>query len=435
MVDYYFPPLAGAGVQRTLGYVRHMAEFGWTPIVLTVQSGEHGFVDASLLERVPPQVAVRRTRSFEPIRLAKVALGRGAAAGSGPRADRFKLFVPVARRLRDLTSWVLFPDRHVGWLPFALAEALSIGRRTPIDVIYSSSTAITSHLVARSLKRRWGRPWVADFQDPWVDRHDYGFPSPLHRVAAERLERLIVQEADCVTVTTGPLGDIFRRRYGDVAAEKLVVIPMGFDPEALQGLTPIPRRKFTITHFGNFYGRRSPAPFLTALGQCAEDDEGLVRDTEVLLFGAFDFQFRALSEEIIQRYRLENVVRLEDLVPYRTGLQYLVSSDVLLLVTDSAQGGKSLIPSKLYEYLAVDRPILALVPDGAAAEIIRAAEGGMIVGPDDLPGIKAAILSLYQRWKHGQLASSTNPAVVQRFTWRQLTSEFCDTLGRVLTPE
>jgi glycosyltransferase involved in cell wall biosynthesis len=63
------------------------------------------------------------------------------------------------------------------------------------------------------------------------------------------------------------------------------------------------------------------------------------------------------------------------------------------------------VPSgKLFEYLAAGRPILALVPpDGAASDLVRAADAGIVVAPDDVGAIKSAIEELVQRWRSGTL--------------------------------
>lgn len=432
MIDYFFPPLGGAGVQRTLGYVRHLPALGWMPIVLTVRSGEHSFYDTSLMERVPQGVTVRRSGSLEPVRFIKALLPRGSTAHSVANGQSNEWIRNAARRLRGLEPWLLFPDRHLGWLPFAVAEAVSIGRRRQVDVIYSTSTAVTSHLIAYILKILWDVPWVADFQDPWARNYVSRFPSALHQWIADHLESLIVRRADRVTVTTEPLRGVLESQHRSVPSQKFGVIPMGFDPEVFAEVHRVPRKKFTMTHFGNFYGPRSPGPFLTALSQCIRDDAELAQHLEVLFLGNFDPPLRALTEDIITRGGLTEIVHLNGAVPYGVGLQHVVSSDVLLLVTDPGGCGQHLIPSKLYEYLATGRVILALAPEGAVADLMRATGAGVLVLPDDIRGIRKAIASLYRRWKEGRLDSGARPESVRQFTWRALTGEFAATLQQTL---
>ncbi len=423
VIDYYFPPSAGAGVHRTLGYVRHLAEFGWHPVVLTPEHGEHYFYDASLLQWIPPGLTVRRTRSIEPERFVKRILMRTMCDGDRPNHGGGPPETRLARQAW-LRSWLMFPDRRIGWFPFAVGAALRLGRRVPIDVIYSTSTAVTSHLVAYTLKTLWRKPWVADFQDPWTEEYDFSFPSPAHRRAALAIERLIVRHADRVTMTTGPMREIFRRKHPMVESEKLQVIPMGFDPQALVGIQRIPRERFTITHFGNFYGTRSPAPFLRALGACAKRAPMLRGRVEVLFFGSFDPRMRNVAESLVEEHALGDMVHLRDSVSYREGMQHLMNSDVLLLVADAGGNGQCLIPSKLFEYFAVGRPILALAPPGAIAELMREANAGLVVSPDDEAAIEKAILALYDRWRRDALTNPPNRDFVATCTWQARTAQF-----------
>jgi glycosyltransferase involved in cell wall biosynthesis len=66
------------------------------------------------------------------------------------------------------------------------------------------------------------------------------------------------------------------------------------------------------------------------------------------------------------------------------------------------------LSGKVFEYLAAERPILAVVPpDGAAAELIRDADAGVVVAPDDVGGMAAALRDLHARWRAGALAGTT----------------------------
>ncbi len=441
IVDYFFPPVAGPGVARTLGYVNNLSKFGWIPIVLTAQSGDHHYFDISLMERVPSTVDVQRTLSLEPVRFAKRLLimsnsrGRtgldGVATGSGRPSWR------GSRWVSDVERWLLFPDRYIGWLPFAVARAVTLCRRKSIDVIYSTSTAVTSHLIAYFLKRFLAKPWVADFQDPLSQNPLLNFASLLHKKALEKIEQLILRNADRVVVTTEEHQRMIQEKFS-TRSDKFAVIPMGFDSAAFEGVRAIRRPKFTLTHFGGFYGSRSPEFFLEALSECMSTRSSLADDVEVLFFGSFDAATLALTERLLARHGLREKVCLKGIVPYKVGLEYLASSAVLLLVADKGGWGRNMSSAKLPEYLAAGRPILALAPEGAIARVVRKARAGLIVEPDDVRGIQEAILELYQLWREGRLTSSVDHDVVRKFAWEELTAEFVAVLtsavARRITP-
>ena len=66
-----------------------------------------------------------------------------------------------------------------------------------------------------------------------------------------------------------------------------------------------------------------------------------------------------------------------------------------------------MLSGKVFEYLAAGRPILAVVPpDGAAAELIRETDAGVVVAPDDVQGIAVALRELHARFLDGGLPAA-----------------------------
>ncbi len=430
MIDYYFPPQAGPGVLRTLGYVKHLSEFGWSPIVLTVQSGDNQFHDPSFLQRIPGTATVERTGSFEFVRAAKRLFAKGSAGGESWGENGTGTGRPWAgpRWLKSLGSYAMFPDRRIGWLPFATTRALSIMRTHNIDAIYSTSTAVTSHLIAYVLSRRFAKPWIADFQDPWAERLD-----PIHRNLARRIERLIVRNADLVTFTAEPTRELFASTHPGIPSQKLMTIPLGFDPDIFQGVERLRDAKFVIAHFGALYYGRSPAPFLEALAECIKEHPRLAQDVRVRLFGSFDADILPQTEAVLDQLHLKHLVQIGGIVPYGTIVQQMLSADVLLLIAFEGEDGRDLIPSKLYEYLATGNPILSMGPlESPVSRIIQAANAGLVVQAHDVRAIKDAIAQLYRDWQDGRAAFLADRRVVDEFTWRAITQRFATALDGML---
>ena len=432
MIDYYFPPIGGPGVRRTLGLVKHLAEYGWSPIVLTVNGGDFNAHDFALLQMVPDAVNVQRTASLEPIRFARRLLGRNADLPNNlDRRNRSTGFPWRGPRwMSHIAQSVSFPDRRIGWLPFAVARALALHRMHRFEVIYSTSgDVVTSHLIALVLKRILNRPWVADFQDPWVDTI---FLSPgWRRTIAERIENRILQVADRVTFASEPVRAALQRKYG-LPSEKLMTALLGFDPDAFDGTEPITRSKFTITHFGSFCCGRSPGSFLKALGQCIREHPSLAQDIEVLFFGSFDAEPLAETEALLDQFGMRDIVRLAGLVPYNLGVRHLVSSDILLLIAFPEGYGYDLIPTKLFDYLGARKPIMALLPDGAAAEIVRQTNAGAVIDPNDSGAIRNFILDRYHEWKQGALPLRLDHDAVRKCTVKEISRQFSTIFDEVL---
>lgn len=431
LVDYFFPPLWGSGAQRTLGFLRHLPRHGWQPIVLTVEDGDHAARDSSLLEEIPEAVSVQRTRSIEPIRVLRrlTRHRQGSKPGGGENG------LPNwrgARWVHGIERWVLFPERQIGWLPFAVRRGLAIASDQRPDAVYSTSTCLTSHLVAYRLRRELRVPWVADFQDPWLEGFTSRAPSALHNRLAIKLEKLIAGAADAITVTTEFHRRLLQRKYPETAS-KVFVIPMGLHPEAFQGIKGDARQRFTMGYFGSFYGPRSPGPFLRGLVVALKREPLLAAETDVMFYGTFDAPARGEANGLVHDWGLERMVRLPGAVSHRVAIQSMMSSHVLLLITDGGWWGRHLVPSKLFEYLATGRPILALVPEGAAAAILREAGGAMIVDPGDAEKIGEAICALYRKWKTGDLQmGDRRPEALATFAWQARTEDLAGVLERIV---
>ena len=103
VLAYFFPPLGGAGVQRTLKFIRYLEPLGWDATVVTTRSSHYTARDPSLLEDVPTTTRIIRTRAWP------------LANWAGAVFHRL--------HLRRLHAWVTWPDGGKGWAPFALVAA------------------------------------------------------------------------------------------------------------------------------------------------------------------------------------------------------------------------------------------------------------------------------------------------------------------------
>jgi len=91
------------------------------------------------------------------------------------------------------------------------------------------------------------------------------------------------------------------------------------------------------------------------------------------------------------------------------------------------------LSGKVFEYLAAERPILAVVPpDGAAAELIRETGAGVVVAPDDIDGIERELAAMRDRWRAGELEGSPlSEAWRDRLDRRTRIQELADLMHRL----
>jgi glycosyltransferase involved in cell wall biosynthesis len=407
LVTMYFPPAGGGGVQRPLKFATHLPELGIETHVLAPDDPKWIHRDDEL---APPTLAwVHRARYIGP-------KGRKPAEElHGTQGlERVGVYARLAGRR------LLVPDENVSWNLTAVPAAIRIARREGIDAIVTTSPPSSVHLVGAAVKRATGIPWVADLRDSVV-AHPHRHAERLLVRAKEQGEhavaKLISSYADTIVCVSDAIAAEMRERK---PAGRVVTIANGSDFDDFAGLEHRPYERFRITHAGSFFGKRDPRPFLTAL-----------HDSGLDIVARFLGDFRSTDREWAERLGLGDRLELIDYAPRRRSLELQRDSEALLLLIPDAGGrGKGVLSGKVFEYLAAERPILAVVPpDGAAAALIREAGAGVVVAPDDVEGMVGALRDLHERWRAGSLDA---PPLSEEWRTRVSRRSRVEELARVL---
>ncbi|GFR39438.1 hypothetical protein PRECH8_27340 [Insulibacter thermoxylanivorax] len=299
---------------------------------------------------------------------------------------------------------MLIPDDQILWYPAARKKGLEIIRQYGIDAIFSTSGPYTNHLVARYLKRKTGLPWIADFRDPWTQNmHRSGIR--WREWLEERMERSVHHEANMTLTVTHSFAKNFNEKFG-AAITRLEVIHNGYDPadyEALRDVKKEPQDedRCVFMYAGIFYQERNPRLLLRAVRELI-DEGALDRERIVLRFaGVFDYPGYSDNIDAVHELGLTDIVEILGNLPHKQALKKMKQSDILLLVGDTAPESGAYIPGKLYEYLAIGHPILALSMPGESTKLIEKYGLGETADPLSLEEIKRAVKKLYEDWKSG----------------------------------
>ena len=294
-VAYFFPPLGGVSVTRMVAFVRHLPNAGWDPLVLAPRGTAYPLRDPAGLAAVPPHVPVVRASSPEPqgARRRLAGLWRRLA----PRIERIGPMVPnvgsnhregrsgdrvrttgsrIPRLRRPTLAWLrrvlFFPDDQVLWIPFAVRAGRAMLAGNHVDAIYSTSSPVSSHLVAGILHDRTRIPWVAEFRDPWVG-NPLADPLPwFHARLQRRLERWIVSTASRIVFTSTETAVAYERRYPGLAG-RWHIVPNGYDAEELGAprTRPEPRTPFRLVYTGTLERPAEAAAFLAGVDLLVTD--------------------------------------------------------------------------------------------------------------------------------------------------------------------
>jgi len=205
-----------------------------------------------------------------------------------------------------------YPDGEKGWKPFAISEGSKIIQSEDISAIISNSAPITSHIIAKELKAKYGIPWVADFRDPWSQNHNYSY-GPIRQLFDRRLERKTLSKADALVIVSKPWADKLESLHRGKA---VYTITNGFDPAEINTLPARLTPRFTITHTGSIYpGKQDPSTFLSTLRELISDGTINPNDVEVRLYG----REQAWLTGEIREYGLTDTVKQYEMLP-RQGL-------------------------------------------------------------------------------------------------------------------
>ena len=413
VIAHQFPPMGGSGVQRTTKFVKYLGHFQWEPVVLTREVKNMQLTDKTLLNDIPEGIKVIRTASWD------------LATLPG--------FLGLAGKI--IGKKILIPDSERLWEIFSCKRALQSINDDKIDLIYTTSTPYSDHLLGLYLKRKFPRlPWVADFRDEWTN-NPYTFDHPHNFLRAnteKKLESDVLKHADSIVTNTPVMMNNFISSYSQTAG-KFHVIPNGYDEADFKDM-PSERSansKFTVTYTGLLYGRRKPDTFFEAARQLTA--EGLIdRDKlKITLIGNYKVNY---MNELINKFDLSGVVELLPYMEHRECILKLIKSDALLLIEGNGPGSNAFYTGKIFEYMNTGRPVIAVIPEkGAAAQLVREAKIGEVADFDDIEGIKKIFLTNYKNWF--QKAGTFTPEweIIRKFERKELTRKLSEIFDEAMS--
>jgi glycosyltransferase involved in cell wall biosynthesis len=398
IVAYYFPPIGGIGSIRLTRFASLLPDHGWDVTVLAPRDTPH--------EQDPdltfPEEKVARAHSIELSRIGR------AVTRTGPSFDQNR---PSARsRMRALAHrYLFFPDAQIGWYPGAVRAGMRALREQQFDAIYSSAEPVTAHLVARTLSRRAGLPWVAESRDPVSGRRT---PDDPHFLRAQHLEGAIAREATVMVMPT----PTWAAHYGSIWRTDVAVLPNGHDGQ-------LPERRLpaqpTLAHIGTYHaGRDDFTALWEALALMRRQQSAVVPRVRFVGHPSFE-----LDQEV-RRYGLDDLVDTVGFVSHDDAMVELMSASMLIAsgIKGEDPVARGWVPAKVFAYLASGLPVLYLsAPNTDAAALMRGQPGCYVVDQRDVEG---ALRALKGGLKGASYARDTEH--LSRATGARLLAEILD---------
>jgi len=433
VIAYYFPPSGGPGVQRVLKHIKYIREFGWQPIVLTVENGQFPARDESLFAEIPDDVIVRRTKIYEPYDIYRFFTGK--KPGTPIDVNTIKKDdqeLNLKERIAEFIRATFFiPDARVGWLLTAKNEAIRIIREYNCKAIYSSSPPYTCSLIARYAKRKTKLPWVAGFRDPWTGfisaPKRWFIPAKIDRY----LEKSVFEESNYVECAWEGIIKDALSKYPRLIKDKFIHVPNGFDSDDFPNVEYKRNEKFTLTYTGSMYGRRNPYSLLIAIENLLSQHKISVNDFRLKFIGRFGNEVLDMFNNCSFRQNIEII----GYIPHKESIAHLMASDALLLVVDESKESEEIVPGKVYEYIGVHRPILAIAPiNGAIARLIYETNSGKVAHQTEINTISDIFLEYINLWKSNSAIIRPNLEVIQQFERKNAAKKLAELLNSIATP-
>ncbi len=425
IITYYWSPSGGSGVQRWIKFVKYLPQFNWQPTVYIPENPEYPSIDHSFEKDIPKNVKIIKKRIWEPYTIYQKLLGKknqkitaGFISTQEGKSWKDKLAIAIRGNF-------LIPDPREFWVKPSVRFLKKYLVENKIDTIVTTGPPHSMHLIGMGLKKQLPNiRWIADFRDPWTEVFNFSnlrltyFAKKYHQY----LEKKVLKKADDVIVVSPEMQRDFKR-----LGRKATVITNGFDHEDYSK-TPLINENnfFTIAHIGTLTENQNPTQLWKVLREICQENKTFREMLRIRLVGKVDFS--VLSE--IKKQNLESQLSLSNYLPHSKAIEEQQQANLLLLLlVHNRKTAKGILTGKLFEYLAVQRPILAIgATDSDVADILEETKAGNIVDFEDAPTLKEKILTSFNNFKVGnQRNFSSN---IDKYTRQNLTQQLVKLLEK-----
>ena len=409
LVSYAFPPVGVVGSLRPYRLCRYLPEKGWIPEVITACPRKGINLDHSLLKDIPSQIIIHQTKQFDIQLIISQFKNKAKKTSSSRNESLYKYRLNKSKQFTDtniarpiikkLKAFILAlfstPDHQVFWNFFVILTAIKVFlKEKGIRFILTTSPPHSSQLGGMIMSFLFRTPLIVDYRDPWTDINHQKKISTFRHKFEQLLESAVIKRATKVISSTEAYSTILKTRYNNLRKDKFITITNCFEEQKFSSIKPIKLPKFTITYLGIFYPHHNPYFFFDALSTCLEIYPELREDITLNIIGDGD----PTTFDVLRNYKLLDITDITGRLIHECAIQISKSSDLLLLLIGNSElTPKGWVPSKLYEYLACKRPILAIVPEGEAARIVRKTKSGYVITSNDRDAIINVIRNEYDR--------------------------------------
>lgn len=437
MIPYYYPPLSGSGVFRSIKFVKYLSEMNWKPTVISTDVPPNGwnFKDESMMDEIPKDVQVFRVPD-------NISTGRDLVINKEKANEvisylksifqsdneAMNMFMSLSSTEEGMMRLFSFPCSCLVWSWDVIKFIENNMDISEFDVIYTTSGPHSSHLIGYYLKKKYGIPWVADYRDAWTKNPYFNndIQTNIFTRLLYRLENILLNQADNNILYADSMANEYINEY-NLNYERISSITNGYDEDDFKKLKKNQNKteKFTINYSGLLYTeQRSIEPILRAIGELINEQKIEVKKICVRVVG----QGREENnKEVAKKYGLQNSFEQTGYITHKEALQTNLDSDLLVLLVGDEEKFKSIYTGKVFEYLRSGKPILAIAPkEGEVDQALSLTGHGKTFTSTQNSEIKDMILTEYTNWIERDKSVSLSSSYIKIYERRYLTMKLAD---------
>lgn len=416
-ISCHFPPQGGAGVQRSLKFIKHLSDYGINSTVLTsnIQNiSRWSPLDDSLASEIPETVRVHRA------------------------------------------PWA-FEGRNSPEFEKLAAEGARIAQEFEAEVVFVSMSPFYDTHLAESIARENSIPWIADLRDPWALDEFQVHKTIFHKRSELKKMGGQLQSASAIVMNTPEAAKQLRESKLVPSNTPIFSITNGYDKDDFtESSLSVNNSKFTIVHTGHFHtsqglrqrkrkleylalGRttgkvnflsRSPYYLIQALDLWASRDSRVMDRLQIRFIGPISPD----DQKIINKAKVSSVIDTPGYLSHADSVKALQAADLLFLPMHSLPQPKraTIVPGKAYEYMATGNPILGAVPEGDAKDFLKQCGTAFLCDPDDVNAMARILSERYDAWKNNTYKPTPNWEFIQQFERKNLTRKLAEVIKSVV---
>ncbi len=396
------------GVQRITKLVKYLPQNGWKPVVVTIpRYGSKAARDPKLEDAIPQEAEIIRPFYLD-----------------------YRRFIPgdIAKLFRKIEKEKLYPDKFVIWNYFVKRKINYVVNHFRPDIVFVNVNPFSSLLLAADLKKMTGLPVVVNFRDPFsfnnylITEKDFA-----ESKRALELEQKLFQNYDAIVCVTPFATNTYRKLFPQMV-DRIYFIPNGFDPEDFEDVAPAKPETFTIGYNGSISSLVPIAPILEAIHHIYRE-HGIRIKLNIASANRLR-DFRSHCPECFD----EGLAEHKGFLSHSESLENLARSHLLLAMFAKNKSTEGAYPGKIFEYLAMKKPILLLNhPESDLAKLVLKTKSGTVVDIENHEEIVKTLLMYHEKWQKDEWAFSQNEEAVKQYDYRVITKKTTELFDEVLS--